>query len=444
MKTIKFCTEEESRFLRFPEPTAARKSHPAKNGTQHSLRPNKAEETVDDPLNPLQTSRTVAGQIHSNPKSHKSGFQRKCAWATIPLLIVFFGFVFLASLTPAKATTIFIDIIIERLVNEAIDEWLESYPKLLDQKVEAAILGEYALQLQYKREEDRQQSFYETTFIPEVHKTTNADVRHPVPGYRDSIPVGDIFWANELKHAKITGYYRRWQVINSRTKYPINGHPRWGRTDKYDGTVHLAKVGAIPTKREADRKVRREYGPGYEAGDAFHKLKETWNHLGIIVFSEVEKNPMTGLHEKLKIEKKYPCSLDYVAYICDYDGDYINKKTFPNGKPLRRIARKDFTMPTLKPFSKCFTDILRENEILGFMKAQGGAKRTVKRTVSHSLCGKSRARHDALEVLECLPGVAAAVHKSCVQKYELSVEQINDDYTDAPLKAYLKDGTGGI
>lgn len=233
----------------------------------------------------------MAGQIHSNPKSRKSGFQRKCAWATIPLLIAFFGTVFLASLTPAKAATIFIDIIIERLVNEAIDEWLESYPKLLDQKVEAAILGEYALQLHYKREEDRQQSFYERTFIPEVHKTTSVDVRHPSPGYRDSIPVGDIFWANELKHAKITGYYRRWQVINSRTKYPINGHPRWGRTDKYDGTVHLAKVAAIPTKREADRKVRREYGPGYEAGDAFHKLKETWNHLGIIVFSEVEKIP---------------------------------------------------------------------------------------------------------------------------------------------------------
>ena len=38
MKTIKFCTEEEIRFLRFPEPTASRKSHPAKNGPQHSLR----------------------------------------------------------------------------------------------------------------------------------------------------------------------------------------------------------------------------------------------------------------------------------------------------------------------------------------------------------------------------------------------------------------------
>ena len=147
---------------------------------------------------------------------------------------------------------------------------------------------------------------------------------------------------------------------------------------------------------------------------------------------------MTGLHEKLKIEKKYPCWLDYVAYKCDYDGNYINKK------PQIRIERKSFTMPTLKPFSKIFTDILEENEILGFMQAQGGAKRTVKKTVSHSICGKIRARHDALEVLECLPGVAAAVHKSCVQKYELSVEQINDDYTRAPLRAYLKDGTGGI
>lgn len=39
MKTIKFCTEEEIRFLRFPEPTASRKSHPAKNGPQHSFRP---------------------------------------------------------------------------------------------------------------------------------------------------------------------------------------------------------------------------------------------------------------------------------------------------------------------------------------------------------------------------------------------------------------------
>ena len=204
-------------------------------------------------------------------------------------------------------------------------------------------------------------------------------------------------------------------------------------------------MGAIPSKREADRKVRREYGPGYEAGDAFHKLKETWNHLGIIVFSEVEKNPMTALHEKLKIEKKYPCWLDYVAYKCDYDGDYINKKFFPPDWKLQiRIVREDFTMPTLKPFSRIFTNILRENEILGFMQAQGGAKRTVKKTVSHSLCGKSRARHDVLEVLECLPGVVAAVHKSCVQKYELSVEQINDDYTRAPLNAYLKDGTGGI
>lgn len=206
---MKFRTEEESRFLRFPELTTSRKGHSTKNRTQHSRRPNQAEETVDDSLNPLQTSRTVAGQIHSNPKSHKSGFQRKCAWAAIPLLIAFFGTVFLASLTPAKAATIFIDIIIERLVNEAIDEWLESYPKLLDQKVEAAILGEYALQLHYKREEDRQQSAFERTFIPEVHKTISVDVRHPVPGYRDSIPVGDIEWFNELKHAKITGYYRR-------------------------------------------------------------------------------------------------------------------------------------------------------------------------------------------------------------------------------------------
>ena len=63
------------------------------------------------------------------------------------MLIAFFGTVFLPSLTPVKAATLFIDIIIERLVNEAIDEWLESYPKLLDQKVEAAILGEYALLL---------------------------------------------------------------------------------------------------------------------------------------------------------------------------------------------------------------------------------------------------------------------------------------------------------
>lgn len=39
MKTIKFCTEEESRFLRFPEPTAARKDNPAKNESQHSFRP---------------------------------------------------------------------------------------------------------------------------------------------------------------------------------------------------------------------------------------------------------------------------------------------------------------------------------------------------------------------------------------------------------------------
>lgn len=76
MKTIKFCTEEESRFLRLPEPAESRKSNSTKNGTQHSLRPNKAEETVDDSLNPLQTSRTVAGQIHSNPKSHKSCVQK--------------------------------------------------------------------------------------------------------------------------------------------------------------------------------------------------------------------------------------------------------------------------------------------------------------------------------------------------------------------------------
>ena len=39
MKTIKFYTEEESRFLRFLESAEALKGNSAKNGSQHSFRP---------------------------------------------------------------------------------------------------------------------------------------------------------------------------------------------------------------------------------------------------------------------------------------------------------------------------------------------------------------------------------------------------------------------
>lgn len=92
MKTIKFCTEEESRFLRFPGPTAARKSNPAKNRVQHSLHPPNPNKDVSS------TTISIMERIKPETATALSQFGKALA-----MKMVFVGLLLLAPLGNLKA-----------------------------------------------------------------------------------------------------------------------------------------------------------------------------------------------------------------------------------------------------------------------------------------------------------------------------------------------------